>query len=155
MKPFCDFSTYNSKNPFGAVDPVYYPATHHHIGSDFVVPVGTPIYAPEDGEMFKAVFNQARGNTGIYVFTHGGEWGLELCHLKELPKLGKFKRGELIAYSGNTGGASTGAHLHVVMHKDAMVTKNYSELISEKAYFSLVAQCRLVDPYKWFQAHLG
>lgn len=153
MKQFVDFSTYNDKNPFGQLDPFFYPATKHHIGSDFKVPVGTPICAPEDGEMLKVVFNQARGNTAIYLFKHGPEWGIEFCHLRELPKLGKFKRGDTIAYSGNTGTATTAPHLHVVMHRDATVTKNYAELTSELAYLKMVAEGRLVDPYKWFCEH--
>lgn len=153
MKPPIPLSTYNSSNPFGARDAVFYPATKHHIGSDFKVPVGTQITAPEDGEMFKAVFNQARGNTGIYIFHHGTEWGLELCHLNVLPELGKFKRGDVIAYSGNTGTATTAPHLHMVMHRDATVTKNYAELTSEDAYNRLLKEGRLVDPYKWFVDH--
>lgn len=155
MKPFVNFKTYNETNPFGTVDPVFYPATHHHIGSDFVVPQGTPIAAPDDGEMFKTIFNAARGNTGIFIFNHGDTWGLELCHLKELPMLGKFKRGDIIAYSGNTGSATTSPHLHVVMHKDATVTKNYSELVNETAFFRLRDTGRIVDPYNWFIQHIN
>ena len=155
MKPFVDFGSYNSSNPFGARDPLYYPATKHHIGSDFKVPQGTPIHAPEDGEMFKAVFNSARGNTGVFVFKHGREWGLELCHLRELPLLGFYKRGDIIAYSGNTGSATTAPHLHVVMHRDATVTKNYKELISEESFYKLVKEGRLVDPYLWFTEHMA
>lgn len=155
MYPFVDFITYNATNPFGARDSVYYPVTKHHIGSDFKVPTGTNIRAPEDGEMLKAVFNAARGNTGIYLFNHGGvEWGLELCHLRELPALGKRKRGEVIAVSGNTGSATTAPHLHCVMHRDCAVTKNYTELVSEAAFFKLRDEGRLVDPFKWFSAHL-
>lgn len=155
MKPFVNFNTYNASNPFGAYDPVFYPATKHHIGSDFKIPEGTPIYAPEDGEMYKAVFNQARGNTGIYIFHHGSDWGLELCHLQMLPPLGKFKRGELIAVSGNTGSATTAPHLHVVMHKDGMVTKDYNDLTSDAQFQLLRQQGRLVDPYAWFLQHLA
>ncbi len=115
--------------------------------------IGTPIYAPEDGELLKAVFNSARGNTGIFNFKHGGEWGAEFCHLRELPKIGMFKRGDTIAYSGNTG-LSTGPHLHIVMHKDCLVTKNYRELTSEEAFFRLRDEGRLVDPFAWFTSHM-
>lgn len=154
MKPFVDFKTYNASNPFGIIDKVFYPKTFHHIGSDFKVPVGTSIMAPEDGEMFKAVFNPARGNTGVYVFRHGPhEWGLELCHLQSLPTVHSYKRGDVIAHSGNTGTATTAPHLHVVMHRDAMVTRNYADLVSEEAYFQMVKEGRIIDPYKWFIEH--
>jgi murein DD-endopeptidase MepM/ murein hydrolase activator NlpD len=151
LTPFVPISTYNASNPFGQYDPKYYPQTKHHIGSDYRVPVGTAIVAPCDGEMFKVAYNAARGNTGIYVFTFKGqEWGLELCHLRELPTKGRRKQGETIAYSGATGSASTGAHLHAVMHLGAMVTKNYTDLISEDAFVRLWREGRLVDPYLWF-----
>lgn len=156
MRPFVDFATYNKSNPFGAVDPKFYPATHHHIGSDFSVPVGTPIVAPCDGQMAKAVFNPARGNTGIFIFHHGNnDWGLELCHLRELPALGNFKAGDVIAHSGFTGTAASGPHLHVTLHRDAMVTKDYTLLTSEAAYFEMVKQGQIVDPFQWFSDHRG
>lgn len=155
MHPFVNFSTYNASNPFGAVDPVFYPATHHHIGSDFVVPVGTAIYAPEDGQLLKSVFNAARGNTAIYDFQHGGDWGIEFCHLRELPKTGAFKRGDLIAYSGFTGTATTAPHLHVTLHKNCLVTKDYELLVSEAAFLAMVASGQIVDPHDWFVKHLG
>ncbi len=77
-------------------------------------------------------------------------WGVELCHLLVLPNLGLRRRGEVIALSGNTGSATTGAHLHVVMHKDATVTKNNAELVNEAAFVRLWREGRLVDPYLWF-----
>lgn len=151
MKPFIDFKTYNSTNPMGQYNPEFYPKTKHHLGSDFKVPLGTPIKAPCDGVMVKAVFNSARGNTGIFVFTYEGtEWGLELCHLKQLPSLGIRKQGEDIASTGNTGSATTGAHLHVTLHKDAMVTKNYTLLTSEAAFIKLWVEGKIVDPFLWF-----
>lgn len=146
-----DPNTYNPSNPFGQTDPTYYPATHHHIGSDFKVPIGTPIVAPCDGSVLKVVFNAARGNTAIFDFTvKGQEWGMELCHLRELPPVGYFKEGQVIAYSGNTGSASTGAHVHVVLHKDCLVTKNYQDLISEEAFVQMWREGRLTDPYLYF-----
>lgn len=155
MYPFVDFKTYNSNNAFGKYDPIWYPLCHHHPGSDFVVPVGTPIHAPEDGEVLKSVFNNARGNTTIYFFHHGGDWGVEFCHLRELPKVGKFKRGDVIGFSGNTGSATTSPHVHVTLHKDCLVSKDYELLTSEQAFKTLVAQGQIVDPYAWFSLHLA
>lgn len=155
MKPFVPFNFYNPLNPFGAVDPVFYPATHHHIGSDFKVPVGTPILAPEDGELAKAVFNQARGNTAIFLFHHGIDWGVEFCHLRELPPLGNFKRGDVIGCTGNTGTATTAPHLHVTLHKNGVVTKDYELLISEVAFIQMRDSGQLQDPFKWFSEHMA
>ncbi len=155
MEPFVDFSTYNASNPFGAVDPVLYPSTHHHIGSDFKVPVGTAIHAPEDGELVKVLFNKARGNTAIYIFHHGVDWGVEFCHLEELPTLGKFTRGQIVGYTGNTGTATTAPHLHVTLHKYGLVSKDYEQLISEAAFIAMRDSGQLQDPYKWFTEHRG
>lgn len=155
MKPFVDFSAYNASNQFGAVDPVFYPATHHHIGSDFKVPVGTPIHAPEDGQLAKSVFNTARGNTAIFLFHHGIDWGIEFCHLRELPPTGDFKRGDVIAYSGNTGTATTAPHVHVTLHKGGTVTKDYELLTSEAAFISMRNSGQLQDPYAWFSQHMA
>lgn len=151
LLPFVPFATYNSTNGFGQYDPQYYPMTKHHLGSDFRVQIGTGIIAPADGEMLKNSFNAARGNTGIFVFPfEGREWGLELCHLHVRPPLGRFRAGQQIAISGNTGSATTGSHLHVTLHRDATVTKNYTELTDETAFLRLWREGRLLDPYLWF-----
>lgn len=129
----------------------YYPSTGTHIGTDFVVPIDTPIFAPVDGEMFKSEYNKYKGNVGIYIFKHNNiEWGLELCHLKELPIIGKYKEGDIIAYSGNTGGTTTGAHLHAVLHLDAMVSKNYQLLRSREVFLKLEGEGKIVDCFRWF-----
>jgi murein DD-endopeptidase MepM/ murein hydrolase activator NlpD len=151
MKHPVNPETYNASNGFGQFDVTYYPATKHHIGSDYRLPVGTPIYAPCDGTVLKVVFNAARGNTAIFDFTHKGQnWGLELCHLRELPQTGSFKEGQQIAVSGNTGSATSGPHLHMVLHRDCRVTKNYQDLTSEGAFIRLWRDGRLADPYYYF-----
>lgn len=155
MKYFVDKNTwvnnYNKSNPFGARDEHFYPKTTRHIGSDIIMPIGTKICAPCDGEIYSSTFSSVKGNVGIFIFEHKGTtWGLELCHLNELPIVGKYKEGEIIAISGNTGSATTGPHLHFVLHRDALVTKNYNNLINEQAFIDMVNDGRLVDPYKWF-----
>lgn len=143
---------YNKENPFGFFPAWnYYPKTGTHVGTDFRVVIGTPIFAPVDGELFKASVSGAKGNVGIYIFDYKGvTWGLELCHLRELPKLGIYKEGEVIAYSGNTGSATTGAHLHAVLHRDAQVTAHYELLQSRAAFLQLEKDGAIVDCLRWF-----
>jgi hypothetical protein len=143
---------YNKENPFGFFpDWEHYKSTGTHIGTDFKVPIGTPIFAPAAGEIFKTEINQYKGNVGIYIFDwKGTTWGLELCHLKELPQKGIYKEGDVIAHSGNTGGATTGAHLHAVLHRDAQVTKHYQLLISREAFLKLESEGAIVDCLEWF-----
>lgn len=143
---------HNKQNLFGAFPEwEYYPKTGTHIGTDFKIAVGTPIFAPKDGEMLKVEVNKYKGNVGVYVFDYRKTtWGLELCHLKELPAEGKFKEGDVIAYSGNTGESITGAHLHAVLHRGALVTKNYQELQSREDFLRLEKDGAIVDCFKWF-----
>ncbi|KKW22921.1 MAG: hypothetical protein UY67_C0032G0003 [Candidatus Kaiserbacteria bacterium GW2011_GWA2_52_12] len=149
--------TYNSTNPFGYF-PLweYYPKTGTHIGTDFRVPIGTPVIAPQDGEMFKVEISAPKGNVGIYIFEHNSTtWGLELCHLRELPQKRQYKEGEVIAYSGNTGSAVAGAHLHAVLHRNATVTKNYQALQSREDFLRLQKEGAIVDCWEWFRANVS
>ena len=77
---------------------------------DVGVPVGTPIYAPEDG-----VFSgndTAKGGVQAFVSgASGNRYGFS--HLSKrvaMPGM-PVKKGQLIGYTGNTG-IGTGAHLH-------------------------------------------
>ncbi|MFA6608332.1 MAG: peptidoglycan DD-metalloendopeptidase family protein [Candidatus Paceibacterota bacterium] len=151
--PLLNFKqSYNSTNPFGAFpDRKNYPKTGTHVGTDFKVAVGTPIFAPCDGEMFKTEVNKYKGNVGVFIFDYEGTtWGLELCHLKELPTKGIYKEGDIIAHSGNTGSATTGAHLHAVLHLGAKVTQHYKELQTREDFLRLEKAGEIVDCYKWF-----
>lgn len=83
-----------------------------HEGLDIVVPIGTPVYAPADGVV---EFSAAKGGYGNAVSIKHGNSGYTtfFAHLsRSSVSVGqKVKRGDLIAYSGNTG-SSTGPHLH-------------------------------------------
>lgn len=143
---------HNGDWPFGQFPAWgWYASTGTHIGTDFKVPVGTPILAPVDGEMFKTEFNRYKGNVGIFVFKHKDvEWGLELCHLREQPQKGPYIEGDVIAYSGMTGEKVDGAHLHAVLHRDAAVSKHYQLLKSRDAFLKLEKEGAVVDCFQWF-----
>lgn len=90
-----------------------YPATGRHIGVDYAVPEGTPVFAPWDGEMIAVGTTPSLGHYGYFRYTWLGRVRVErLIHLLSVPRLGHYRRGDTIARSGNTG-ASTGPHLHV------------------------------------------
>lgn len=84
---------------------------NHHPGVDFDLPENTSIKASTSGIVVRREFHQGMGNTlairlgNIYVL---------YAHLKDFcVDLGQLVRSEqLIGYSGNTGTATTGAHLH-------------------------------------------
>ena len=89
-----------------------------HWGVDFSINKGTPVYATGDGkvELVKSSF----GGYGKQVEVHHGfGYKTKYAHLSRfIVKRGqKVKRGQLIAYSGNTG-TSTAPHLHYEVIKD-------------------------------------
>ena len=88
---------------------------HNHNGTDFAVPVGTPVVAPADGVIVSAGNNG--GGEGIFVIMNSGSAVHKFFHLsKILVSPGqRVKRGETVGLSGNTG-YSTGPHLHWEKH---------------------------------------
>jgi hypothetical protein len=89
-----------------------YKITGRHIGTDYGLPVGTPLHAPADGEVTTVGTHPLLGFFLHYTYTiEGKTWEERWCHLERLPLSGRFKRGAVIARSGNTG-MSTGPHLH-------------------------------------------
>jgi murein DD-endopeptidase MepM/ murein hydrolase activator NlpD len=89
-----------------------------HTGTDFSLPTGTPVYATGDGEV---VYTKTKfSGYGKHIkIKHGFGYLTLYAHLSEfLVKPGqKVKRGQVIGYSGNTGG-STAPHLHYEVIKD-------------------------------------
>lgn len=81
-----------------------------HYGTDFAVPTGTPIVAPEDGVVWMAGWN---GDAGLMVAINSGNVQHKLMHLSKIKVSPgeKVKKGQVVALSGNTG-LSTGPHLH-------------------------------------------
>jgi hypothetical protein len=113
-----------------------YPATKTHMGTDFGCPTGTPVYAPQDGEYVITGTTKTVGNYGVYRFNNRD---MRLCHLYEVPKKGKYKKGDVIAHTGNTG-MSTGPHLHIDLWKSHY---NMALIDSRESVFRY-----LEDPYK-------
>lgn len=94
--------------------------TKYHTGTDFRAPLGTPVFAAENGKV-TAVDNNDRGvarwqryQYGKYIMIeHNNNLSTLYAHLaSQVVKKGDaVKKGDLIGYSGNTG-YSTGPHLH-------------------------------------------
>lgn len=82
-----------------------------HEGVDLAVPVGTPVYAAQDGVVKTVATSEMAGEH--VVLDHGGGVRTSYLHLSriDVARGATVKRGDLIALSGNTG-RSTGPHLH-------------------------------------------
>lgn len=87
--------------------------THKHTGIDFSVSLNTPVYATADGVVEYASMGWNGGYGGLVRVTHSFGFKTYYAHLNSLlVSNGQFvKKGQIIAYSGNTG-VSTGPHLH-------------------------------------------
>lgn len=86
-----------------------------HNGTDFPMPIGTPVLSTGDGVVTRVSNHPFAGK---YVeIRHGGDYTTRYLHLNRiLVRQGQsVKRGERIALSGNTG-RSTGPHLHFELH---------------------------------------
>lgn len=84
-----------------------------HQGVDLRADIGTPIYAPADGVIEFAGYNNS-GFGYLVIIEHNFGFKTRFAHMsrKDVVKEGEFvKKGDLIGYSGNTG-LSTGPHLH-------------------------------------------
>lgn len=83
-----------------------------HRGQDWAVNVGTPVYSPADG-VVEVVRPSTKGSGNFLRVQHSYGFSSSFLHLSKFAvRTGEFvKKGDLIAYSGNTG-ISTGPHLH-------------------------------------------
>ncbi|WP_404345007.1 peptidoglycan DD-metalloendopeptidase family protein [Vreelandella venusta] len=82
-----------------------------HNGTDFAMPIGTPITAPANGRVERVSNHHAAGR--YIVVRHDNGYRTRYLHLSQ-PLVSQGDRvtmGERIALSGNTG-RSTGPHLH-------------------------------------------
>ncbi len=82
-----------------------------HRGTDFAMPIGTPVQAPADGRVEKVGNHPAAGR--YIVVRHDNGYRTRYLHLSRplVSRGDRVEMGERIALSGNTG-RSTGPHLH-------------------------------------------
>ena len=91
-----------------------------HMGIDFVVKSGTPVYVSANGFIIFANYTVKDGN--MIIVSHPGNYISIYKHCSSLLKKERENvvQGELIALSGNTGEITTGSHLHFEIWKDGV-----------------------------------
>lgn len=99
-----------------------------HNGVDLKLPVGSKVYNPFGGVVYK-VFDNAKGGKQLIV-QHRNKYRTGYAHLsKVLVKEGqKVRKGMVLALSGDTGSV-TGPHLHFVIVNPSGVPVNPEGLI--------------------------
>ncbi len=107
-----DRSNYRLSSSFGYRSDPISGKTAFHEGMDFSIKTGNPVYATGDG-VVETVFYGIFGYGNYVLIDHGFGYKTRYAHLSSsaVTEGMKVKRGELIAYSGNSG-KSTGDHLH-------------------------------------------
>ncbi|TEY04583.1 M23 family metallopeptidase [Campylobacter sp. US33a] len=83
-----------------------------HPGIDLRAEIGTPIYAPANGVVEYAGYNNGYGYLVILLHNFGFKSVFAHMMQKNVVSIGQFvNKGDLIGYTGNSG-LSTGPHLH-------------------------------------------
>ena len=109
----------------------------HHLGVDHIVPEGTPIYAPIDCEIIFSGAGIQGGNT-IWAKFSDEQFGIlimRFMHLKKMMTRGKYKEGDIIGYTGNTGKFTNGAHLHTDISLQKVQINSFKNFIDPEKYF--------------------
>lgn len=122
-----------------------YKVRKFHYGMDFSAPIGTPVYATGDGEVVEVTGSKrSRVGFGLEIkIDHGFGYETLYGHLNtfNVKRGQKVKRGDIIAYVGNTGG-STAPHLHYEVHKNGRAvnpTYYYYKDLTPQEYDKMIA----------------
>jgi hypothetical protein len=107
-------------NPSNGVNPA-----GGHTGTDYAVPVGTPVLAAGDGVIELSSWTGDYASNPWWLTRYGGDSLVLNCgdnaptfvyaHLLDstAPVGAHVRRGDVIGYTGNSGTATTGPHCHV------------------------------------------
>jgi len=112
-----------TSQPFGTNPGGYNPAGGH-TGEDIAVPIGTPLVAMADGVVvhvgpFSGKYSDnpwwiEPSFAGFVVTVDYGDYLSQYAHCSGSPVLSgkRVSQGEVVAYSGNSGSATSGPHCH-------------------------------------------
>lgn len=104
---------YEIINPFRSHTPKgFYDPIKGHTGVDLLTPIRTPLYFTKDTIVADV---RSQKEMGLTLYLSDGEKVWVFSHLSEVNYVvgDKVKAGKVFAYTGNTGTATTGPHVHV------------------------------------------
>lgn len=104
-------------------DPTDSTKTQGHSGVDIVAPIGSPISNPADGVVLDAGYDTKYGGGNFIRIKHDNNFVTGYAHLSQIfvTKNQKVNRGDTIGLVGNSGGHTTGPHLHFTVTTPARV----------------------------------
>ncbi len=111
-----------------------------HLGTDYLVPVGTPVYAPHSCEIARAGNFPEGGKTIHAVFSVRGYGRVvaRFLHLSRYAAKGKYGEGAIIGHTGNTGRLTKGPHLHIDISRVKVILNNFQNFIDPEKFFRRV-----------------
>jgi putative endonuclease len=125
-----------------------------HLGADYTVPKGTPVFAPADCEIFLAGDFPEGGKTFHAKFSARGygQIVMRCMHLQKMFPMGKYTAGDILGFTGNTGKLTTGQHLHIDLSRGSVKLKNFKNFIDPENFFSKMcarpaSKSNLGNPY--------
>jgi murein DD-endopeptidase MepM/ murein hydrolase activator NlpD len=86
-----------------------------HNGVDIAAPVGTPVRASDGGIVASTYYHEAGGNSMLLDYDNGFRAGFAHLSAYNAAEGQRVERGQVVAYTGNTGAHTTGPHLHYTL----------------------------------------
>ena len=106
--------------------------SEHHLGIDKTVPMWTEVLAPTDGRIVQVITGQQGGLTVHFKDKWDKLW--RFMHLVKSTQQGQVKEGQVIAWSGNSGSATTGPHLHTDISKGELQIYDWTTFYDPELY---------------------
>jgi len=125
------------KRGYGFGEKTFY--SDFHLGTDYLVPAGTPVFAPYLCQIVIADNFPEGGNT-VHAKFRTRKYGplvMRLMHLSKMSPLGKYKAGDILGYTGNTGTLTRGPHLHIDLSRKSVQIKNRKNFINPEEFFTV------------------
>ena len=115
------------------LQPTFY--SDHHLGTDYKANMGTNLYAPFSGQIIKQVTGSQGGRT-IHFKPENQNVIMRFMHLDEYKRSqgDRLKEGDIMAITGNSGSATSGAHLHLDISKGAVNINNINNFLDPETF---------------------
>src|SRR6185369_4980633 len=129
MKPLKNMDNLRIGYTFGV--PTSY--NNFHLGTDYIIPSGTPIYAP-----FNCIVTRSGSKTselGIRADVKVKGFVMRFGHLQAVLQEGMVVKGTKFAESDNTGTLTQGSHLHLDISKgDKVVLSDHTNFVDPQKF---------------------